>query len=126
MRLNEDHTMFIVNDDHRYPVLFAVSEDTDNEFVTIFTRRARIGFESGSWLSVIWGSFTYSDNYDHAYTSRSFKHDPGTVEVLASWMEEPEGYVGEARLLELIAEGSNRPAPMGEVFSEALHDEEVL
>lgn len=43
-------------------------------------RRARVMFE-GRYVSVIWGSCTYSTNHDHGIMSDRFTEEPTAVEV---------------------------------------------
>lgn len=44
-------------------------------------RGVEFGFENGLRLSVIWGSCTYSDNYDHPVATGPWVEEPGLVEV---------------------------------------------
>lgn len=46
-------------------------------------RQARIPFENGLALSVIWGSGTYSDNHEHGIRETPFTETPRMVEVAA-------------------------------------------
>jgi hypothetical protein len=49
---------------------------------TFKTRRARLMFENGWTVSIIWGSCTYSSNHDHGlYHDDEFTETPTTVEL---------------------------------------------
>ena len=102
--------MFVVSNKHRYPVGWHHEADLDENVLGFEhgERRVRLVFESGAWLSIIWGSATFSSNYDAYLPSQPFDERPVLVEVLPSWAEEPEGYVDSVRMLELIAEANAR------------------
>lgn len=44
-------------------------------------RRLLVPFENGLRLSLVWGSMTYSDNYDHPFGKPSLEEEPILVEV---------------------------------------------
>jgi hypothetical protein len=45
------------------------------------TRQARIPFENGWMVSIVWGSCSYSSNYDHGTGRVEFVEEPSIVEM---------------------------------------------
>jgi hypothetical protein len=56
-------------------------EDIEMPTVNHYTRRARLMFENGWTVSIIWGSCTYSSNHGHGLYDVEFTETPETVEL---------------------------------------------
>jgi hypothetical protein len=106
---------FLEVGDRRWPIASFDNRDSGSGDFVHYVRRARLLFENGWMLSIVWGSCTYSTNYDAgAGTSGPFTGEPSTVE-LAAWNDRldtgmvtwpggdtVEGYVPVSDLPEII------------------------
>lgn len=70
MTIKIDDDILYIND---RPYLWAITRVLESPVpeIEIHTRQGLLPFESGWELSIIWGSYTYSDNY-HAHHHRDF------------------------------------------------------
>ncbi len=75
----DDDRRTIVLGDRSYPYLEVTREDHLHHGV----RQCRVTFENGWIASIVWGSCTYSDNYDNK-VGDVFVEEPEQVEV-AAW-----------------------------------------
>ena len=77
-------------------------------------RRARIPFENGWAISVVWGSASYSSNHGHPIERVEFTETPATVEVAVVRRDElvgdPQGYVSADKVLALIGQVATWPS----------------
>lgn len=53
----------------------------DPDAFTHRTRQARLGFEAGWLISIVWGSCTWSTNHDDPFGDGPFVETPATVEL---------------------------------------------
>jgi hypothetical protein len=92
MRFDEPSQSLVVDDDFCLPAKFFINEHSEHPMVTMpggvlvhDTRVMRCYFENRWGMSIIWGSMTYSTNYDHPWGLRGNHHEfveePDTVEV---------------------------------------------
>lgn len=110
MRFDDDSQSFVVDDDFALPARFFINESATipahgkYDEMTSEVRVMRCTFENRWSLSIIWGSMTYSTNYDHPWffrqeDKRPFCDEPTLVEV---GIIMPEPILRPARTLDLL------------------------
>jgi hypothetical protein len=101
MKLEHDNRSITI-DGQTWP---AQVDDEDSEVPNMtpwHVRGARVIFENGWLVSIVWGSGTYSDNYHHTlHTSAGieFIEEPEVVEI-AVWNDRIRDKNGHAKMIE--------------------------
>lgn len=78
-------------------------------------RRARLGFEAGWTISIVWGSCTWSTNRDSPFSDQPFAETPGVVELAvldragSIITDDPLSYVSPELALAVIDVVSSMP-----------------
>ena len=75
---------FLEVGDRRWPIQSFDNNNSDFGDYKHYNRQVKLLFENGWLLSIVWGSATYSDNYDYGWDDREFVEAPATVEI-AAW-----------------------------------------
>jgi hypothetical protein len=87
----------------------------DPDAFTFRVRQARLGFEAGWTVSIVWGSCTYSTNHDDPFGEQPFVETPRVVELAVLDGDgiigdgEPLSYVGPDLALAVIDVVSSMP-----------------
>ena len=105
--VESEHGSLLMVGDRKFPCLSYEHSDLDGVGGYVYRfRRALLMFESGYEASVVWGSYSYSDNYDSSNRYNEFTETPETVEIGVikdgELVGDPLGYVSVKQALEIF------------------------